>query len=65
MAVEGGSLSIAKDSLIRDIYVEDRTEDISSFSCTKTEGDIEGKHRTEYWQRVVNFSEVNSRFLRK
>lgn len=64
VAVESSRGSIIKDSLVRDIDIEDRAKDKSSFSCTQSKRDIESEDESENIRGVMDFTKVNRRFIR-
>jgi len=65
VAVEGGCGCIVKDCLIGDPDVEYGFENGSSFSGRDRERHIERQNKAEYIFRVMDFTEINSGFIRR
>ena len=59
--MEGCSLGVVEDSLIRDFDVKDFTKDIGCFSGGDGEGDVEGKDQAKDILRVVDFCNIDQR----
>jgi hypothetical protein len=50
--------------LIRDIDVKDRPQDQGSFSGSDSKRDVESENKAEYIRRVMDFREIDIRFIR-
>ncbi len=65
MAVEGGCGCIVKHCLIRDLDVEYGFENGGSFSGRDSERDVERQNKAEDIFRVMDFTKIDSGFLRR
>ena len=50
--------------MIRDIDVKDRPQDQGSFSGSASKRDVESENKAEYIRRVMDFREIDIRFIR-
>lgn len=64
MAVESSSGSVIEDGLIRDVDVEDRSENVCSFPGSDGKRNIEGEDKTKDVGRIVDFSKIDFGLIR-
>ena len=57
--MEGCSLGVVEDSLIRDLDIKDFAKDVGGFSGGDGEGDVEGKDQAKDILGIMDFGNID------